>query len=438
MNIDEKIWKYLKNFNLRDYAISGIMGNLYAESGLNPKNLQNSYNTKLELSDEEYTNLVDNGKYTNFIYDSAGYGLAQWTFWSLKRDLLNYCKNKNKSIGDLETQLDFLMQQLSNNYTHIMEVFETANSVEETTKIFLLEYERPADQGISAQQTRINYAKNYYDKFANINLEGSENMGNSPLVSYTKISPNRSTRTHEIDTVTIHCVVGQASVEGLGATFANASYRASSNYGVGTDGRIGMYVEEKDRSWCSSNSTNDNRAITIEVASDTYYPYAVNDAAYEGLIKLLVDICTRHPKIGRLRWKGDKNLIGQIEKQNMTVHRWFANKSCPGEYLYSRHAQIAAEVNRRLDAGITYDGDEDDMTLERFKELMTEYRKDLQDNDCGSWSKEARDWAIGVGLINGTGRLDNGEQNYAWADMLTREQMAMLLFRFYNLIMSEK
>src|SRR5699024_11191790 len=116
---------------------------------------------------------------------------------------LNYCKNKNKSIGDLETQLDFLMQQLSNDYTHIMEIFRNTNSIEEATKVFLLEYERPADQSISVQQTRINYAKKYYDKFANINLEGSENMGNSPLVSYTKISPNRSTRTHEIDTVTI-------------------------------------------------------------------------------------------------------------------------------------------------------------------------------------------------------------------------------------------
>lgn len=175
-------------------------------------------------------------------------------------------------------------------------------------------------------------------------------MSNSPLVSYTKISPNKtSPRNHAIDTITIHCVVGQASVESLGSTFATTKRNASSNYGVGTDGRIGMYVEEKDRSWCSSNKANDHRAITIEVASDNTYPYAVNDKAYSGLINLLVDICQRN-NIKQLLWKNDKSLIGQVDKQNMTLHRWFANTECPGEYLYSRHEQIANEVNARLAA----------------------------------------------------------------------------------------
>lgn len=125
------------------------------------------------------------------------------------------------------------------------------------------------------------------------------------------------------------------------------SRQASSNYGIGYDGRIGMYVEEKDRSWCSSNAANDNRAITIEVASDTKEPYAVTAKAYAALIDLLVDICKRNG-IKELKWKADKSLIGQPDKQNMTVHRWFANKSCPGTYLYERHAQIASEVNKRL------------------------------------------------------------------------------------------
>lgn len=174
-------------------------------------------------------------------------------------------------------------------------------------------------------------------------------MGNSPLVSYTKISPNRtSPRNHEIDTITIHCVCGQASVESLGNVFAPTSRQASSNYGVGKDGRIGMYCEEKDRSWCSSSRANDHRAITIEVASDTTPPYAVTEAAYNGLIDLLVDICKRNPGIGTLKWKGDKSLIGKVDEQNMTVHRWFAATACPGDYLYERHAQIAAEVNARL------------------------------------------------------------------------------------------
>ena len=176
-------------------------------------------------------------------------------------------------------------------------------------------------------------------------------MSNSPLVSYTKISPNKtSPRNHKIDTITIHCVVGQCSVETLGDVFASASRKASSNYGIGADGRIGMYCEEKDRSWCSSSSSNDNRAITIECASDKTHPYAINDKVYKSLIELLVDICKRNG-IPELKWKADKSLIGQPDKQNMTVHRWFANKSCPGDYIYNRLGQIASEVNAKLNSG---------------------------------------------------------------------------------------
>lgn len=174
-------------------------------------------------------------------------------------------------------------------------------------------------------------------------------MSNSPLVSYAKISPNKSSpRNHKIDTVTIHCVVGQCSVETLGSVFAPTSRQASSNYGIGYDGRIGMYVEEKDRSWCSSNAANDNRAITIEVASDTKEPYAVNAKAYAALIDLLVDICKRNG-IKALVWSTNKaDRVNHKNGCNMTVHRDYANKSCPGTYLYERHAQIASEVNKRL------------------------------------------------------------------------------------------
>lgn len=176
-------------------------------------------------------------------------------------------------------------------------------------------------------------------------------MSNSPLVSYTKISPNRtSPRNHKIDTITIHCVVGQCSVETLGNVFAPTSREASCNYGIGVDGRIGMYCEEKDRSWCSSSGSNDNRAITIECASDTTHPYAINDKVYKALIELLADICKRNG-IEELKWKADKSLIGQPDKQNMTVHRWFADKSCPGDYIYNRLGQIASEVNDKLNGG---------------------------------------------------------------------------------------
>ncbi len=173
-------------------------------------------------------------------------------------------------------------------------------------------------------------------------------MSNSPLVVHTKISPNSSNpRNHAIDTITIHCVVGQVTAERLGEIFAPSSRQASSNYGVDKDGRVGMYVEEKNRSWCSSSASNDNRAVTIEVASDTTDPYAVTDKALAALIELCADICQRNG-IAKLLWQGDKSLIGQVDKQNMTVHRWFANKSCPGDYLYDLHGKIAEEVNKKL------------------------------------------------------------------------------------------
>ena len=174
-------------------------------------------------------------------------------------------------------------------------------------------------------------------------------MSNSPLVSYTKISPNKtSPRNKKIDTITIHCVVGQCSVETLGNVFAPTSRQASSNYGVGVDGRIGMYVEEKDRSWCSSSGANDHRAITIEVASDTKHPYAVNDKAFAALIDLVTDICQRNG-IKKLVWSTNKaDRVNHRNGCNMTVHRDYANKSCPGDYLYNRHGQIADEVNKRL------------------------------------------------------------------------------------------
>lgn len=172
---------------------------------------------------------------------------------------------------------------------------------------------------------------------------------NSFLVSYIKISPNKtSPRNHKIDTITIHCMAGDLSVETCGNVFAPTSRKASSNYGIGNDGRIALYVDEKDRSWCSSNAANDNRAITIEVANDGGAPdWHISDKALNSLIALVTDICKRN-NIKELKWKADKSLIGQVDKQNMTVHRWFAAKACPGDYLYNKHFYIAEEVNKRL------------------------------------------------------------------------------------------
>jgi molybdopterin converting factor small subunit len=174
--------------------------------------------------------------------------------------------------------------------------------------------------------------------------------GNSPLVSYVNLSPNKnSPRNHKIDTITIHCVVGQLTAKEIVNIdkFQNESGQSSCNYAVGTDGSIGLCVEEKDRAWTSSSRDNDHRAITIEVASDKTAPYAVNDKAMKALIELVADICKRND-IKELKWKADKSLVGQVDKQNMTVHKWFANTSCPGEYLYGKMGYIADAVNEKL------------------------------------------------------------------------------------------
>ena len=180
---------------------------------------------------------------------------------------------------------------------------------------------------------------------------------NSPLVSYTKLSPNHSgQRTHVIDRITPHCVVGQCSVETLGNIFAPTSRQASCQYGIGVDGRVGMYVEEKNRSWCSSSNANDQRAITIECASDNTHPYAFKNVVYNKLVELCTDICKRNGK-SKLLWLGDKgktlNYSPKSDEMVLTVHRWFDNKSCPGDWLYNRLGNLATAVTKQLTGGST-------------------------------------------------------------------------------------
>lgn len=175
---------------------------------------------------------------------------------------------------------------------------------------------------------------------------------NSSMVAYTKLSPNHSgQRTMAIDRITPHCVVGQCTAEGLGDWFAKSSTQASSNYGIDKDGRVGLYVEEKNRSWCSSSNANDQRAVTIECASDSAEPYAFRDAVYRKLIELCTDICRRNGK-NKLIWFGDKdkalNYSPKSGEMILTVHRWFANKSCPGDWMYARMGDLAEKVTKKL------------------------------------------------------------------------------------------
>ena len=177
-------------------------------------------------------------------------------------------------------------------------------------------------------------------------------MSNSKLISASIPSPNNSgKRTHAIDRITPHCMVGQMTAAACGNLFARASYQASSNYGIGKDGEIALYVDESKRSWCSSSESNDQRAVTIECASDTRSPYAMNAKVYASLVRLCVDICKRNGK-KKLIWFGDKsktlNYSPKSDEMVLTVHRWFAQKSCPGDWLYSRLGDLAKTVTVQL------------------------------------------------------------------------------------------
>lgn len=182
---------------------------------------------------------------------------------------------------------------------------------------------------------------------------------NSSMVSYTSLSPNHSgQRTHSIDRITPHCVVGQLSAESICGCLTSPSRQASCNYGIGTDGKVSLCVEEKNRSWCSSSNANDQRAVTIECASDKTESYAMNSKVYDSLIKLCTDICRRNGK-KKLLWLGDRNktlnYTPKSDEMVLTVHRWFANKSCPGDWLYARLGNLAARVTAALGTGISAD-----------------------------------------------------------------------------------
>lgn len=165
--MEKRIWDFLKAEGFNDFGVAGLMGNLLAESGLRPKNMEDQYQSKLGYNDDSYTRAVDNGTYTNFVTDAVGYGLAQWTYWTRKQNLLNFARQNNKSIGDLEMQLCFLIKELKELYTNsVYNVLRKATSVLEASNAVLLNFERPANMGTSVQTTRARYGQTYYDRYA--------------------------------------------------------------------------------------------------------------------------------------------------------------------------------------------------------------------------------------------------------------------------------
>ena len=245
-------------------------------------------------------------------------------------------------------------------------------------------------------------------------------MSNSSLVSYTNLSPNHSgRRNHAIDTISVHCMAGNLTVEACGALFASPSRRASSNYGIGSDGRIGLYVDEGNRSWCTSSSSNDNRAVTIEVANnggaDQGWP--VSMAAYNALINLLADICRRNG-IKKLVWSTSKNdRTNHLNGCNMTVHRDFAAKSCPGDYLYNHHGQIAAAVNKKLE------GEDEEVTQEQFDAFLENWLARKAREPASGWAEPYIEKVVEAGAFTNTGTPETPAIS-APRSFVTREELA--------------
>ena len=201
-NMEEQIWNFCLSKGLNDYGAASLMGNLFCESGLNPKNLENTGNKKLGMTDDEYVAAVDSGVYTKeqFINDKLGFGAAQWTYVTRKKALYEYIKDRNKSIGDLEGQLEFLYKELNESYKPVLTTLKTATSVLEASNAVLLKYERPADQSVTVQNKRASYGQNYYNKYAiNGNKEGEGIMGYKTCIKEKAVKLSKNFNSTEFD-----------------------------------------------------------------------------------------------------------------------------------------------------------------------------------------------------------------------------------------------
>ena len=231
---------------------------------------------------------------------------------------------------------------------------------------------------------------------------------NSSMVAYTRLSPNHSgQRTHSIDRITPHCVVGQLTAESICGCFTSPSRQASCNYGIGTDGKVSLCVEEKNRSWCSFSNANDQRAVTIECASDKTEPYAMNSKVYDSLIKLCTDICRRNGK-KKLLWLGDRNktlnYTPKSDEMVLTVHRWFANKSCPGDWLYARLGDLAAKVTAALSTGTGASADKAASQLYRVRKTWADSKSQKGAFSVLANAKKCADSNKGYSVFDGNGK----------------------------------
>lgn len=436
------IWRYFRGKGLSDCGTAGLMGNLYAESGLRPNNLQNTFEKKLGLSDAEYTARVDSGAYANFVRDGAGYGLAQWTYWSRKESLLNYAQAAGKSIGDLEMQLDFLWEELNKGYRGLVNTLASAKSVRAASDAVLTQFERPADQSEQAKARRASYGQSYYDKYAG----KGETMAAQTILPAVKRVLNTAR-------AEIGYLEKQTNAQ-LDDKTANAGDKNWNKYARDLDALGRVYNRKKNGyswcdifvDWCFIHTFGFETGMRLLCQAEKGVGAGCSGSA--NYYKAKGQFHTRDPQPGDQIFftnDGGKSMYhtgivekvegGQvytIEGNTSSLPGVVENGGCVRDKSYSlSYSKIGGYG--RPDFSIVQEED-DDMDQAQFNKMfhtaMTQYRKNLQDNDCGDWSKEAREWVARVGLFEGNGSAIDGQPNMMWSDFLTREQAAMLFYRF--------
>ena len=417
---ERKIWDYLKAQGYTDAGVAGVMGNLYAESGLISTNLENYYERRFGMSDIEYTNAVDNGTYSNFINDSAGYGLAQWTYWSRKKGLLEYARMQGTSIGDLTMQLGYLVKELT-GYS----ILKTSTSVKEVSDYILVNFERPADQSDSVKRQRANYGQKYYDLYAKSVPEGSEGLYTASkliAIAIAELGYKEKASNSQLDNPTANAGSNNWTKYARDL-YAAGYYNGNKNGYAWCDAFI---------DWCFYMLTgkDSQKAQYLECQTGPLGAACGYSADYFREAGRFF----KAPQVGDQIFFGPfgyEEHTGLVEKFDSTyVYTIEGNSSNQVERRTYRltDSSISGYGRPRYDAEpvvIPNDDEEDeDMTQERFNELMNAWLEAQAQKEPSPWSATSRAWAEEKQYIRGDER---GRKMYK--KPLTREEFVEVLYR---------
>lgn len=437
------------------------MGNLFAESGLIPTNLQNSYESKLGMNDASYTAAVDNGSYTNFTHDSAGYGLAQWTYWSRKQGLFQLCKSRGKSIGDLNTQLDFLYQELTTSYSSLLKILKTTSSVEEASNLVVTQFERPADQSFDALKQRALYSQRYFNTYSTQKEEMAKmkySNANQPLVCMmTNSTCYKQTRKMDIKGVLWHSTGAnnktikryvqpsendknyQSLIAKIGKNTSRTDWNHSSQQ-AGVNAWIGALADGSVaavqtlpwnyRPWgCGSGSKGSCNTgwIQFEICEDNLSDPNYFAKVYKEACELTAYLCKTYNinpngfvnvngvTVPTILCHQDSYQLG-LGSNHADVYHWFKKY---GKDMATVRKDVAALIQSKV-----IEEDDEDMTQEKFNEMMNVYLSQLAAQPV-TWEQDAMTWAQANGLING-----NEKGQLMPKRFMTRGEFAAVLKRY--------